>query len=163
MKRTLAYPLLMVLFLSAAESTWAQTAAAEKVISRYISKEAKTQSADEYARARKIVYGDLDSDGDRDAAVLYTLEGFGGGNNFVQRLAISINQRGVYKFAVEESVGSKMGGQTTTLKSVSKKGILLDTESCPEPPQGICRNPKKGQATVGFRNGKLIKSRGRLL
>jgi hypothetical protein len=133
----------------------AQTSAANKVINAYIRKEAKSSGAVEYKEARKVIFGDVDGDGDNDAVVQYTLEGFGGGNSFGQMLAVFTNQKGVYKFAAEEVVGGKNAECTSQLKSITKGKILLSTESCPEPPQGICENPKKGKATFVFSKGKL--------
>lgn len=128
-----------------------------KTVSAHIAGQAKAQEAQEYHAARRIRLGDLDGDGDRDAAVQYTLEGAGGGNNFAQMLAVFINEKGRYKFAAEEVAGGKMSFYTSTLKSVAKRKITLATDSCPEPPQGMCKNPKKGIAVFFFRRGKLVK------
>lgn len=44
----------------------------QKAIDRYIEK--VREDADEYKEARKIIYGDVDGDGTKDAVVQYTLE-----------------------------------------------------------------------------------------
>lgn len=137
------------------QSISAQTSAAQKTINAYIRKEAKSQNAAEYREARKLLFGDVDKDGDKDAIVQYTIEGMGGGNSFAQILAIFTNRNGVYKFATEEVVGGKFGDRTSTLMNVNDGKILLSTESCPEPPQGLCDNPIKGKATFSFNKGKL--------
>jgi len=128
----------------------------EKAINNYIKKEAKAQQADEYEKARKILFGDLDGDDDRDAVVQYTLEGFQGGNNWSQFLAVFRNDRGIYKFAADEVVGGKLSARTFVLQRIINRKILVLTESCPDLPQGICENPKKGKATFVFRRGKLL-------
>jgi hypothetical protein len=133
----------------------AQTSAAERAINAYIQKEARSQGGAEYEEARKVMFGDLDGDGDKDAAVQYTIEGMGGGNSFAQMLAVFTNQRGVYRFAAEEVVGAKFAERTSTLDSISNGKILLSTESCAEPPQGLCENPKKGNTVFTFKKGKL--------
>ena len=56
------------------------------VINRFIAGRAKSEGAEEYEDARKIVRADVNADGRADAAVLYTLEGFGGGNSYRQYL-----------------------------------------------------------------------------
>ena len=137
------------------ESKSAQTSAAEKAINAYIRKEAKSQDGTEYREARKVVFGDVDGDGDKDAVVQYTIEGMGGGNSFEQMLAVFINQKGVYRFTAEEVVGGKFAYRTSELTSIENGKILLSTEACAEPPQGLCDNPKKGQAIFTFNKGKL--------
>jgi hypothetical protein len=102
-----------------------------------------------------VIFSDVDGDGDKDAVAQYTIEGIGGGNSFAQMLAVFTNQKGVYRFATEEVVGGKFAFRTSRLTSVENGKIFLSTESCAEPPQGLCDNPKKGQAIFTFNNGKL--------
>jgi hypothetical protein len=143
-----------------AESISSLTSAAEKAIDAHIRKEAKSQSGAEYREARKVVFGDVDGDGDDDAVAQYTIEGMGGGNGFAQMLAIFTNQKGVYRFATEEVVGGKFAYRTSKLKPVENGKIMLSTETCAEPPQGLCDNPKKGQAIFTFSlDGCYIHSR----
>ncbi|HKQ72265.1 MAG TPA: hypothetical protein VJ810_00960 [Blastocatellia bacterium] len=138
-----------------AESVPAQTSAVEKTISAHIQKEVKSQGGAEFREARKVVFGDVDGDGDKDAVAQYTIEGMGGGNGFAQMLAVFTNQKGVYRFATEEVVGAKFADRTSKLTNIENGKILLSTESCAEPPQGLCDNPKKGQAIFTFNQGKL--------
>ena len=138
-----------------AESISSQTSAAEKAINAHIRKEARSQGGVEYREARKVLFGDVDGDGDEDAVAQYTIEGMGGGNGFAQMLAIFTNQKGVYSFATEEVVGGKFAYRTSKLTGVENGKILLSTETCAEPPQGLCDNPKKGQAIFTFNKGKL--------
>lgn len=142
---------------SAQSSTKEQTAA-KNAIKAYIARQAKAADADEYTDARKIVFGDLDNDGDADAAVLYTLEGFGGGNFWVQTLAVFINNRGVFKFAAEESIGSKNGERSVSLKNINKGKIWVDAEYCQEPPQGLCDEPKKIEVYFEVKKNKLFET-----
>jgi hypothetical protein len=138
-----------------AESLSAQTSAAEKAINSHIRKEAKSQGAAEIIEKRKVIFGDVDGNGDKDAVAQYTIEGMGGGNSFAQMLAIFTNQKGVYRFTTEEVVGGKFAYRISNLTSVENGKILLSTETCAEPPQGLCDNPKKGQAIFTFNKGKL--------
>lgn len=127
----------------------------QSAVNQYIAKEAKTQEAVKSKKDRQIVMGDLDGDGDKDAIVQFTLEGFGGGNNWTQSMAVFINKKSIYKFADEKTVGGKFFTYTSTLSGVLKREVLLNTETCTEPPQGMCENPKRGTAKFAFRQGKL--------
>lgn len=129
----------------------------QSAINQYIAKQAKADGSSEYKNARKVLTGDLDGDGDKDAVVQFSLEGAGGGNNWSQMMAVFINNKGIYKFAGEEVVGGKFFDYTSTLSNVGKGIITLNTETCAEPPQGLCENPKKGVAKFLFKQGKLVK------
>jgi len=125
----------------------------EKTIERYVEK--IRDDASEYKEARKILYGDVDGDGTKDAVVQYTLEGFGGGNSWGQSLVVFLNKKGVYKMSADETVGGKFFRTFDLLKIVSKE-IIGATETCPEGyPQGLCENPKRKQVRYVLLNGKL--------
>lgn len=158
MKRYIFYFALILFFFGAnAESQTFAQGNLQSAINQYIAKQAKADGSSEYKEARKVLTGDLDGDGDRDAVMQYTLEGAGGGNNWSQMIAIFINNKGAYKFAGEEVVGGKFSVYTSTLASVGRGVITISTETCAELPQGICENPKKGTAKFLFRQGKLVK------
>jgi hypothetical protein len=127
----------------------------DEVINAHIRKVAKSQGGAEYRESRILRFADVDGDGDEDAVAQYTVEGMGGGNSFVQMLAIFTNQKGVYRFTAEEVVGGKFANRTSKLTNIENGKIILSTETCAEPPQGLCDNPKKGQAVFTFNNGKL--------
>ena len=158
MKRSFLYILAISLFTFSATAIeiFAQNGA-YNAINKHISQAVKSEEATEYEAARKTLYGDLNGDGKKDAVVQYTLEGFGGGNNWGQRLAVFINRNGVYKFVGEEIIGGKFFTYTSDLLNVRNRKIVLDIETCPEPPQGMCKNPKKGKIYYGVKNGKLKK------
>ena len=61
----------------------------QKAIARHIEK--VRENASENKEVRKMIYGDVDGDGTKDAAVQYLLEGFGGGNLWAQNLAVFLN------------------------------------------------------------------------
>ncbi len=137
----------------------AQNSSAQKslptIINKYISAQEDLQKAYEYTKTRKMIQADLDGDGDKDAVAQYTLEGFDGGNNWSQMLAVFRNDGGSYKFATEDTFGGKLLGRIFTLRKVINRKIYVSTQSCPDIPQGICENPKIGQAIFVFRKGKL--------
>lgn len=146
-----------ILIGSTGDFVFAQTKL-NKTVDAYIAKQAKAEQASEYAEARKIVQGDLDGDGDRDAAVLYSLEGLGGGgNNWIQLLAIFRNDKGNYKFVAENGVGGKLS-RSFDLIGISGGKINGSTETCPnDTPQGLCENPKKAKVSFTLKNNKLLK------
>ncbi|MGI8787705.1 MAG: hypothetical protein ACR2HG_08105 [Pyrinomonadaceae bacterium] len=138
--------------LIASTSIKAQTVSS-KTINRYIEK--IREDASEYKEARKIVYGDVNGDGVKDAVVQYTLEGAGGGNSWGQSLVVFLNVKGVFKLSDDETVGGKFF-RIFTLQKVVGKQIIGATETCPRgEPQGICKNPKKAQVKYVLLNGKL--------
>lgn len=125
----------------------------QKAIKNHIEK--VREDASEYEEARKIVYGDVDGDGAKDAVVQYTLEGAGGGNMWGQSIAVFLKRKGVYKMSADETVGGKFFRGFTLLK-IANKEIIGATETCPRgEPQGICKNPKKKQVKLVLLNGKL--------
>ncbi len=141
---------LIILF---APTAIAAQANLEKTIDRYVEK--IRDDASEYKEARKIVYGDVDGDGRKDAIVQYTLEGVGGGNSWGQNLGVFLNKKGVYKMSADETVGGKFFRSFYLLKIVGKE-IVGAAETCPEDePQGLCENPKKKQVKYVLLNGKL--------
>ncbi|MGI8556238.1 MAG: hypothetical protein ACR2LT_07775 [Pyrinomonadaceae bacterium] len=151
--------LILLCFMFLGSHVTAQPVAAQRslltAVNKYIGRQEILQKASESPKARKIIKADLDGDGDEDAVVQYILEGFDGGNNFAQMLAVFRNDKGSYKFVTEDAVGGKFLDRTFTLEKVVKRKIYVSTQSCPEVPQGICENPKRGQAIFVFRKGKL--------
>lgn len=124
-----------------------------KAIAAHINK--VREDASEYRKARKIVYGDVDGDGTKDAVVQYTLEGYGGGNSWGQNLAVFLSKKGVYKMAADETVGGKFFRSFDVLK-VENKEIIGKTETCPDDqPQGLCENPAKEQVKYVLAGAKL--------
>lgn len=127
----------------------------KKAIDVYISAQAKENEADEYPEARRVVEGDIDGDGDKDAAVLYSLEGMGGGgNNWAQTVTVFINTNGAYKAVTNIVVGGKLF-RSFELESVSKGKIVGISETCTDTPQGLCDDPKKETVNLVFANNKL--------
>lgn len=125
----------------------------EKTIDRYIEK--IRDDAEEYKKARKIAYGDVDGDGAKDAVVQYTLEGAGGGNGWGQNLVVFLNKKGVYKMTADETVGGKFF-RSFDLQNVVGKEIVGESETCPDDePQGLCENPKRKQVKYILLKGKL--------
>lgn len=140
------------LFLFASTEAHAQ-ANLSRAITAHIGKTGEGGS--EYKKDRKIVFGDVDGDGVKDAVVQYTLEGAGGGNSWGQQLAVFLKKKGVYRAAADETVGGKFF-RSFTLQKVVDRQIVGATETCPDrEPQGMCKNPAKGQMKFALAGGKL--------
>jgi len=76
-------------------------------INKLISRQAAEERGEEYGDARKVVKGDLNRDGVSDLAVLYTIEGQDGTNNYLQYLAVFIRVKGRLHHVTETEVGGK--------------------------------------------------------
>lgn len=85
------------------------TSACDKngVIGKFIASRAEKEKANEYADVRKVVCTDINGDGEDDALVLYTLEGFEGGNSWTRDLAAFISRSGKLEFVDVKRVGWK--------------------------------------------------------
>lgn len=125
----------------------------QKTINRYIAGVARTSGASEYKEARKIVYGDIDGDGDADAAVQFTIEGAGGGNMYTFYLAVFRNENGKLKVVTDDAVGGKLN-RNVTLQQIKAQKIYLDTEEYAEN-DGACCPSIKGKAVYVLKNNKL--------
>jgi hypothetical protein len=147
-----AFAFVAALILTVSSEVKAQTNL-NKAIAAHINK--VREDASEYRKARKIIYGDVDGDGTKDAVVQYTLEGYGGGNSWGQNLAVFLNKKGVYKMAAEETVGGKFFRSFDVTK-VENREIIGKTETCPDDqPQGLCENPAKEQVKYVLDGAKL--------
>lgn len=105
------------------------------VIDTYISRQAHRERGEEYREARKVVTGDLTHDGKPETIVLYTIESQGGGNLYIQYLAVFVRRNGKLLPLAHVEVGGK-SVRSIELKSIEDNSILLDTMSYgPKDPQ----------------------------
>jgi len=95
------------------------------VVKSFIAHQAKTMHGEEYEDARKILRGDVNRDGKVDIIVLYTLEGFEGGNNYHQYLAVFLASGTTFRHAADTVVGGKLF-RDVNLTSVTGATINLD-------------------------------------
>lgn len=98
------------------------------VVNGFIAKQAEKESGEEYEPARKILIGDLNRDGVPDLAVLYTIEGQNGTNNYLQYLAVFIRTKGRLVPASHTVVGGKLN-RDIELQSIKNNTIRLKTLS----------------------------------
>lgn len=129
----------------------------QKVIDKYIAGVAKVSDASEYKEARKILYGDIDGDGDDDAIVQFTIEGMGGGNNYGFSLAAFKNDDGKLTAITDEVVGGKMNREVE-LKRIEKGVIYLDTKEYAEN-DGACCPSIEGKTSFVLEGKKLVEKK----
>ncbi len=104
-------------------------------IDSYILRQAHRERGEEYREARQVIVGDLTHDGQPETVVLYTIEGQGGGNLYIQYLAVFARRNGRLAPLTRIEVGGK-SVRSVELKSVEDNSILLDTMSYgPKDPQ----------------------------
>src|SRR5438552_3699965 len=122
-----------------AQLTVAQSESDKATINRFISQQAKRERATEYEEARSIVKGDLNADSAEDAVVLYTIEGQGGSNQYIQYLAVFINRKGKLAYATHQMVGRK---NQRSIDSVSIKDGKIDLHTLEYLPTDATRSPR---------------------
>ena len=133
----------------------AQSQPDESIIKSFIAQQAKRERATEYEEARSIVRGDLNADSAEDAVVLYTLEGQGGSNQYVQYLAVFINRKGKLVYATHQAVGGK---NRKSIESVSIKDGKINLQTLEYlPTDASCCPSKKGQMRFILSGGRLKK------
>ncbi len=126
----------------------------EKAIDKYIAGAAKVSDADEYKEARKIIDGDLDGDGDEDAAVQFTIEGMGGGNNYGFYLAVFRNENGKFTAVTDEVIGGKLNRDITFTKIENGK-LFFDTKAYAKD-DGACCPSLAGKTSYILDGKKLV-------
>jgi|ERR1043166_264064 hypothetical protein len=100
----------------------------KQVIDQFIAHQAKQDNGEEYEAARKVVRGDLNRDGVPDTAVLYTIEGQDGTNNYIQYLAVFVRSKSGLVNAADTFVGGK-GNRDVDLLSIKSNMINCKTMS----------------------------------
>ena len=98
------------------------------VIARFISDQATKEAGEEYEEARKVIAGDLNRDGVADLAVLYTIEGQNGTNNYIQYLAVFIRAKGKLVPVAHTVVGGRLN-RNVELQSIKNNVIHFKTLS----------------------------------
>ena len=121
----LVLPFLLACIASSASPSQNQDTA---VVDEFISKQAKQENGEEYKDARKMLAGDLNRDGVPDVAVLYTIEGQNGTNNYLQYLAVFVRTKGKLVPAAHTVVGGKLN-RDVDLQSIKNNVIRFKTLS----------------------------------
>ena len=126
---------------------------ATTVVNNFISRQAEELEAEEYADARKLLRRDVNHDGKLDLVVLYTLEGFNGGNAYRQYLAVFLGRGKNFRYADHDVVGGKLL-RDVSLISVSAGTIALNTKEYKKNDPACCPS-RKGKASYVLSKGKL--------
>ena len=149
--------ILAVVLCASCSASFAQSDTA--VINKFISAQAAKESASEYEDARKVVTDDLNHDGVPDTAVLYTIEGMNGSNNYIQYLAVFLQTKKGLVYAAHEPVGGK-NHRDVDLTAISNGLINLNTVNyAPKDPS--CCPTIKGRTTYALAGGVLREKRRR--
>jgi len=143
-------PAILLCTFSSASPAQNQDAA---VVDEFIAKQATEEGGDEYGDARKMLAGDLNRDGIPDLAVLYTIEGQGGSNNYVQYLAAFIRSAGGLVPVAHTAVGGK-SNRSVELQSIRNNVILLKTLKY-GPKDASCCPSRKGATRFVLVNSRL--------
>jgi len=129
------------------------------IIDKFISKQATQEGGDEFEDARKVMAGDLNRDGVPDLAVLYTIEGQNGSNNYVQYLAVFIRAKGGLVPVAHTAVGGK-SNRGVELRSIRNNVIFFKTLNY-GPKDAACCPSKRGATRFVLVNGRLKELSGR--
>ena len=127
----------------------------QQAVSRYIAGIAKVSDGGyEYKKARKIVYGDIDGDGNDDAVIQFTIEGVAGGNNYSFYLAVFRNVNGKFESITDEFIGGK-GIRDVDLQAVRNGKIYVSTKEYSEDDAACCPSIK-GKTSYVLSGNKLV-------
>jgi hypothetical protein len=150
---------LFVLALAFSQMARTQDAALKTVVDRFIHSQAVKLNGEEYADARKLLAGDVNSDGKNDAVVLYTLEAFHKTNNYIQFLAVFVNGNGRYRYLTSHAVGGK-NRREVELKSISDGTIQLGIMNY-GPKDPSCCPSIKSDAQFRLSSNRLVEIPGK--
>lgn len=127
------------------------------VIDKLISAQAAREKGEEPDGIRKVVSGDINYDGVADTAVLFTIEGQNGSNNYIQYLAVFLRTKKGLTYAAERSVGGK-NRREAELRSIADGLINLNTvDYGPNDPS--CCPTIKGTTRYTLDAGRLKETR----
>jgi hypothetical protein len=127
------------------------------LIDSFIARQAKRERGEEYKEARKVMPGDLTHDGEPETIVLYTIEGQGGSNLYIQYLAVFARKNGELRPLTHADVGGK-STRGIELTSVENNSILLDTLSY-GPKDASCCPSIKGTTRYMLSGSKLLEQK----
>jgi serine/threonine protein kinase len=127
----------------------------QKLVNSFILKESKKGSETESKNLRKIIYGDLDGDGDEDAVVKYVTSPDSGGSMasyFGVGLIVYRNEDGKFEYVTEENVGGTFL-RTFELVGLKNNKIIGKTERCRNPDD----EDSAGRVDFCISNGTSVK------
>lgn len=125
MKRFLTFAMVVLIASSTTQSVNAQTDD-KAIIDKFIASQAERERGEEPDGVGKIVEGDLNRDGVADVAVLYTIEGQNGSNNYIQYLAVFLRKNGKLAYSARAAVGGK-SRRAIEITSIKDNAMFFDT------------------------------------
>ena len=155
--RTFAKLVLPIMVLCLTSSTSRAQSGDAPVIDKFIAGQETKQGGAEPDGIRKVMTGDLNHDGLTDTAVLYTIEGQNGTNNYVQYLAVFLSQKGRLVYAAHKPVGGK-NRRSMELTSIKDNAISFDTTGYAKRDPSCCPTIK-GRTRYALVGGKLTEIR----
>ena len=155
--KTFAKLVLGILVLCLSSFTSGAQSADAGVIDKFIAKQAARENGSEPDGIRKVITGDLNHDGVPDTAVLYTIEGQNGTNNYVQYLAVFLNRKGRLVYAAHTPVGGK-NHREIELTSIEDNLMLFDTTGYAKRDPSCCPTIK-GRTRYALVGKKLTETR----
>lgn len=127
------------------------------IIDKFIIRQAAKERGEEPDGVRKIVEGDLNHDGVSDVAVLYTIEGQNGSNNYVQYLAVFVRKKSGLAYAARQSVGGK-NSRAIEFTAIKDNAMLFDTTAYADRDPACCPTVK-GRTKYILVGSRLIEKR----
>lgn len=127
------------------------------VVDKYIATQAKRERGEEPDGIRKTIEGDLNHDGAVDVAVLYTIEGQGGSNNYIQYLAVFVRRKTGLVFAARATVGGK-NHRGMDFTSIKDNVMYFETTGYADRDPSCCPSIK-GTTTFTLVGNKLVEKR----
>lgn len=131
----------------------------KSVIDKYIAGQGAKEQGEEPDGVRKVIEGDLNCDGVADVAVLYTIEGQNGSNNYVQYVAVFLRKNGKLMFAARAPAGGK-NRRAIEITSIKNKAMLFDTTAY-GPRDPSCCPTLKGHTKYVLAGARLIEKRAK--
>ncbi len=125
--------IVLCVFLSATSAQHRDTA----VIDKFISSQESQEKGYQAEGIRTVIRGDLNHDGIPDTAVLYTMEGQNGTNNYVQYLAVFLRVKGRLVHVADTPVGGKHY-RKIELTSISDNVMFFNTTDYAENDPTCC-------------------------
>ena len=151
--------LVLTLLLSVTPSIAHAQSDDKATIDKFIAAQAAREHGEEPDGVRKTVEGDLNRDGVADTAVLYTIEGQNGSNNYIQYLAVFLRRNGKLVFTAKQAVGGKTRREIG-ITSIANNAMLFDTTSY-VPRDPACCPTIKGRTRFVLTGTKLVEKRAR--
>jgi hypothetical protein len=157
MRRAAALVLLMIVLCGVL--AYAGERGDNAVISKFIAGQESGENGTEAKDYRTVLNGDLNNDGIADVAVMYTLEGGNGTNNYVRWLAVFVRENGKLVPVAHDVVGGK--NYRAIVMSGIKDGVILCETTGYGPKDPSCCPTIQGTTRYVLEGEKLKELKGK--